>query len=193
MPCNDRPRSPVQSRMKRLALLMTIAVLVSGAKVKDKSKPVRAALEARYAELARAWQRRDLDAVLAFKDPHFTSVLPNGQVWDATAAEQATRSAFAAVETTFSQHNDLDTILVRGDTAEAAVRQHWVRRQRKAGAVRLVDTHARQHEWWIRRGSQWFLLRVTQVRPGPWFVDGKQVDPSKPYDPDAPPFKGASP
>ena len=181
--------------MRRTALLILIALLVSGAgpKIKDKSKPVRAALEARYAELALAWQRRDLDAVLAFKDRGFTSVLPNGQVWDATAAEQATRSAFAAVETTLSQTNDLDTILVRGDTAEAAVRQHWVRRQRRAGAVRLVDTHARQHEWWIRRGSDWLLFRVTQVRPGPWFVDGKQVDPSKPYDPDAPPFKGDSP
>jgi len=178
--------------MRRLCFLFLFAVVAGGAgpKLKDKSKPVRTALEARYAELARAWQRRDLDAVLAFKDRQFTSVTPNGQVWDATAAEQATRSAFAAVETTLSQTNDLDTILVRGDTAEAAVRQHWVRRQVKGGAVRLVDTRARQHESWIRRGETWFLFHVDRVKPGPWYVDGKKVDPSKPYDPDAPPFEG---
>jgi ketosteroid isomerase-like protein len=190
LPSNGSAGETIQHRMKRFAFLLLVALLAVGAKFKDKSKPVRAALTARYAELADAWRRRDLDAVLAFKDPHFTSVLPNGQVWDATAAEQATRSAFAAVETTFSQTNELDTILVRGDTAEAAVRQHWVRRQKKGGAMRLVDTRARQHEWWIHLDGQWFLFHVDRVRPGPWYVDGKKVDPSKPYDPDAPPFEG---
>jgi hypothetical protein len=35
----------------------------------------------------------------------------------------------------------------------------------------------------------WKLKLIDDVRPGAWIVDGKRVDPSKPYDPDAPPYK----
>ena len=78
---------------------------------------------------------------------------------------------------------------MNGDTAAAEIDQHWVRRQQKAGALRLVDTRAHQRETWVRRGKEWFLWRVDQVNPGPWIVDGKETDPRRPYDPNAPAFE----
>ena len=33
------------------------------------------------------------------------------------------------------------------------------------------------------------LLFVDDVHRGVWRIDGKRIDPSKPYDPDAPPYK----
>jgi hypothetical protein len=30
---------------------------------------------------------------------------------------------------------------------------------------------------------------VDHVQPGPWIIDGKRIDPSKPYDPKAPAWK----
>ena len=157
---------------------------------KAKPKPVRAALTARYAELADAWRRRDPAAVLALRDPGFVAIPATGEAWDAAAGERYTRAAFAQVETTLVLTFDLGTIDLRGDTADVEVAQHWVRRQQKAGRSRRVDTRARQHECWIRRAGAWWLARVDRVRPGAWIVDGKRVDPSKPYDPAAPPYEG---
>lgn len=175
-----------------MRLLLLVALLSAGASIprdKDKSKPVRAALNARYAELADAYRRHDMDAVMAMRAPDFFAVQASGARWDRSAVEAYTRAAFAQVETTLVMTNDLDVIDVHGDTADAAVAQHWVRRQQKAGAARLVDTRARQHETWVRKGSSWMLWRVDRVQPGEWIVDGKRIDPSKRYDPDAKPFE----
>jgi ketosteroid isomerase-like protein len=181
--------------MKTLAFALLVALATAGSaatgfKDKDKSKPVRVALTARYAELADAWRRHDLAAVLAMRTPDVVAIQASGQTWDAEAVARYTRAAFAQVESTLTLTFDLDTIDVRGDSADAAVAQHWVRRQMKAGQSRLVDTSARQHETWVRRGNTWSLARVDRVRPGVWLVDGKRIDPSKPYDPSAPPFTG---
>lgn len=186
--------------MKTFAFILLVTLVASGSdavgskaigpKAKDKSKPVRTALTARYAELADAWRRRDLAAVLAMRTPDFVAIQASGEAWDAEAGARYTRAAFAQVESTLTLSFDLDTIEVRGDSADAAVAQHWVRRQMKAGQARLVETRAHQHETWVRHGDGWFLARVDRVRPGVWIVDGKRVDPSKPYDPSAPPFTG---
>lgn len=186
--------------MKTFAFVLLVALAATGsgaigsktigAKIKDKSKPVRAVLTARYAELANAWRRRDPAAVLALRTTDFVAIQVSGEAWDAEAGARYTRAAIAQVESTLTLTFDLGTIEVQGDSADAAVAQHWVRRQMKAGQSRLVDTRARQHETWVRRGDTWFLARVDRVRPGVWIVDGKRVDPSKPYDPSAPPFRG---
>ena len=65
----------------------------------------------------------------------------------------------------------------------------WLRRQQQAGALRLVDTRARQRETWVRERGAWMLWRVDHVVPGPWIIDGKRVDPSRPYNPEAPPYQ----
>jgi hypothetical protein len=131
-----------------------------------------------------------LAAVLAMRTPDFVAIQASGQAWDAEAGARYTRAAFAQVESTLTLSFDLGTIELRGDSADALVAQHWVRRQMKAGQSRLVDTSARQHETWVCRGDAWSLARVDRVRPGVWRVDGKRIDPSKPYDPLAPPFTG---
>lgn len=175
-----------------IVLSMTLAILGradSSLAAKLKPKPVRAALEKRYAELADAYFRHDLDAALRIKAKDFQAISPTGQVMDAETMAGYVRGSFATVETTFVLTNEIETIDLHGDKAAAEVHQHWVRRQKKAGAVRQMDTQAHQRETWILRDGQWLLWRVDHVKPGPWFVDGKQVDPSKPYDPNAPPYQ----
>ena len=165
-------------------------VIISGrTKVKSKPKPVRKALEARYAAISEAYRLKDPDAVLRMRTDDFHAVLPSGRVWDAAASAQYTRAGFVQSETTLTLTFEIGTIDVHGDTAAAEIHQHWVRRQQKAGALRLVDTHAHQRETWVRRTNAWLLWRVDHVNPGPWIVDGKQIDPSKPYDPNAPSYE----
>jgi hypothetical protein len=156
---------------------------------KHKPKPVRAALEARYAEMVRAYRDDDPDRILGLRAARFHAVTPTGEIWNAERSADYTRAAFAQVETTLALTFDLGTIDVHGDTAAVEVDQHWVRRQQKAGASRRVDTRARQRETWVRERGVWLLWRVDRVVPGAWLVDGKRVDPSRPYDPAAPPHR----
>ena len=156
---------------------------------KSKPKPVRRALEARYEEAREAYRRKDPDTVIRMRTEDTFSITPSGQIWDAATIAQYIRSGFAQVETTLVPTFDIGTIDVKGDTAAANIDQHWVRRQQKAGAARLVDTRANQRETWVRRGGEWLLWRVDQVVPGAWIVDGKRIDPSQPYDPNAPRYK----
>lgn len=165
-------------------------MIISGrTKVKDKSKPVRKALEVRYAEIREAYRVKDPEAVLRMRTEDFHAIMPSGERWDAAASAQYTHAGFAQVDTTLSLTFDIGTIEVQGDTAAAEIDQHWVRQQQKAGARRHVDTRAHQRETWILRDGAWRLWRVDHVQPGPWIVDGKRIDPSKPYDPKAPAWK----
>jgi Domain of unknown function (DUF4440) len=175
-----------------VACVTTLASAPSGSlgDSKLKPKPIRAALEARYKAISEAYRLRDPDTVLRLRTHDFRAVMPSGQVWDAATSAEYTHQGFAQVETTLVLSFGLGTIDVLGDTAAAEIDQHWVRRQRKAGALRLVDTRAHQRETWLRRGGGWLLWRVDHVAPGPWIVDGKRIDPNRPYDPNAPPWRG---
>jgi hypothetical protein len=154
---------------------------------------VRKALEGRYAAISEAYRRKDPDVVLRMRTADFNAIMPSGQISDAATSAQYVRAGFAQVETTLTLTFEIGTIDVQGDTAAAEIDQHWVRRQQKAGAVRDVDTRAHQRETWVHRRGNWLLWRVDRVVPGPWFVNGKLVDPSKPYDPNAPAFKPPRP
>jgi Domain of unknown function (DUF4440) len=155
---------------------------------RDKSKPVRRALEEQYARLAQANRDKNLAALLALRSPDFTAKLPNGQVWNYEQAAAYSRAAFEQVQSIISLTNDIQTIEVHGNEAVAIVHQQWSRMQIKAGKLRRVDTSAVQRETWVNTPEGWRLKLVDEVHPGAWYVDGKRIDPSKPYDPDAPPF-----
>jgi len=45
-----------------------------------------------------------------------------------------------------------------------------------------------QTETWIYVNDEWKLKSVDNVHEQKRFVDGKRVDPTKPYNPDDPPF-----
>ena len=74
------------------------------------------------------------------------------------------------------------------DHATATVLQHWYRTQDMAGAARRVETNAVQDEHWVRTAGGWKRGDIGEISQGASFVDGKRVDITKPYDPDAPPY-----
>ena len=155
---------------------------------RDKSKPVRRALEAQYARIAQANINKDLAALLALRAPDFSARTPSGEVWNYEQMANYSRLAFEQVQSTITLTNEIETINLNGDEAVAIVHQHWVRMQMKKGKLRRVDTSAVQRETWVNTADGWKLKLVDDVHPGVWIVDGKRVDPSKPYDPDAAPF-----
>ena len=72
--------------------------------------------------------------------------------------------------------------------AVAEVLQEATRYRELEGRRRRVDTSILQRETWAKTTDGWKLKSVDNVRDQKRLVDGKRVDPSKPYGPDAPPY-----
>ena len=157
-------------------------------RIKDKSKPVRAALEAQYAKIAQAYYDDDPEPVRTLRTGNFSVQLPDGSRHSKEQTEGYLKASFEQVQRTLHVSFDIDTIEVHGDTAAAEIHQQWRREQNKAGQLRTVETEAHQREWWLNTSQGWRLFFIDNVRPGVWKVDGKRIDPSKPYDPEAAPY-----
>jgi hypothetical protein len=72
--------------------------------------------------------------------------------------------------------------------AVAEVLQEATRYRELAGKRRKVETSVVQRETWAETPDGWKLKSVDNVRDQRRFVDGKRVDPTKPYNPDDPPY-----
>ncbi|MGI8898622.1 MAG: nuclear transport factor 2 family protein [Pyrinomonadaceae bacterium] len=157
--------------------------------LRDKSKPMRRALEEQYAKIAEATRKKDLVALLALRTPDFTVKTANGETWSYEHSADYIRRGFEQVQSIVSLSFAIETINVSGNEAAAIIHQQWSRMQIMKGKLRRVDTSAVQRETWINTPEGWRLKLIDDVHPGAWLVDGKRVDPSKPYNPEAPPYE----
>jgi ketosteroid isomerase-like protein len=148
---------------------------------------VRRELEASYSRLADANRRKDLDALLAQRTRDFVAEMPGGLRNDFDAMANYTRAMFQQVERIANLSNTILKLSLNGDEATATVFQQFSRTQTKAGRLRNIDTSVIQDETWVRTTEGWKVRRVSNIHARKWYVDGKRVDPTRPYDPEAPP------
>lgn len=156
----------------------------------DSKKVVRYELQKQYAKFAEALMNKDSLLSCSLIHPDSKTTLPNGDVWDAQKTCEYMIASFRQVQKTYKVSFDLDTIQHNNDTAAVLVHQYWHRSQMKAGKIRDVETTADQWETWVRKDGVYLRCKIDRIVPGIWKVDGKRVDPSKPYNPDAPEYKG---
>lgn len=145
-------------------------------------------LEARYEQLAEANRQKDLDTLLALRTRDFIAELPGGSKNDYNAAADYSRAMFQQVDRIAVLSNTILKLSVQGNEATATVFQQFSRTQMKPGLLRNVETSAIQDETWVRTPEGWKNRRVSNIHARKWYVDGKRVDPNKPYDPNAPPY-----
>ena len=180
--------------MKRLFLFVFSALItgcLSLAVVRAQDDPeVRKELEAQYKKLAEAHDKRDLKAIVALKTADFHAILPDGRVGDSKMMEQYSRQFLETNQPPYNQRFTIQKLLVSENKliAVAEVFQEVTRYRELAGKRRKVDTSVVQRETWTKTPDGWKLKSVDNVRDQKRFVDGKRVDPTKPYDPDAPPY-----
>lgn len=169
--------------------LLTHAAAIH-ARAQDTEATVRAELDARYTELARAHDRKDLAAIVAMKTPDFHAIFPDGKVGDARVMEEYSRQFLATNEPPFNIRVRILKLSVSPNQliAVAEVQQEVSRFRDLAGKSRKVETSVVQRETWSKIGKVWKLKSVDNVHDQKRFVDGKRVDPTKPYDPNAPAF-----
>jgi len=149
---------------------------------------IRRELDARYAELEGANRRKDLDALLALRTRDYVAEMPGGQTMDYDALTGYARAMLQQVETIAKLSNTILKLSINGEEATATVFQQFSRTQMKGGKLRNVDTSVIQDETWVRTPEGWKHRRVSNIHARRWYIDGKRVDPNKPYDPDAPPY-----
>jgi tetratricopeptide (TPR) repeat protein len=156
--------------------------------VRDKSHPVRKALDAVYARIAEAVRKKELDVLVAFYSPDFQVKVPTGEAWNLEQTVGYLRNGFAQVKETIHTSNTILRLAVCGDQATATVLQQWYRTQWVTGKLRRVETNAVQDEHWVKTPDGWKREGIDEIRDGAAFLEGKRVDPTRPLDPEAPAY-----
>jgi len=180
--------------MKRLLLtiLSALFIVCLNATVihAQDDQTVRKELEAQYKKLAEAHDRRDLKAIVALKTQDFHAIFPDGRVGDSRVMEEYSRRFLANNQPPYNQKFTIQKLTVSENRliAVAEVFQEVTRYQDLEGKRRKVDTSVVQRETWSKTPDGWKLKCVDNVRDQKKYIDGKRIDPSKPYNPDDPPY-----
>ncbi|HEY2972809.1 MAG TPA: DUF4440 domain-containing protein [Pyrinomonadaceae bacterium] len=139
---------------------------------RDKSKPVRKAIEEWIAHNIAAFNAKDVAAVMALRTDDFHTVTPDGKVNTRADMEAYTKLFLDRIDHFISQEFQIGTIDIQGDQASADVTQKTVRMQRLPdGTVHKVEAGAVQRETWKRTTQGWKLYTVDNVRDTRVLVD----------------------
>ena len=155
---------------------------------------VRKELDAQYKRLGEAHDKKDLKAIAALKTQDFYSILPDGRVADVKVMAENTKNFLETNQPPINSRFTIQSLSVSPNKliAVAEVFQEVSRFRDLEGKRRKVETSVVQRETWSKTADGWKLKCVDSVRDQKRFVDGKRVDPNKPYDPNAPAFEPAT-
>ncbi|MGA9768064.1 MAG: nuclear transport factor 2 family protein [Blastocatellia bacterium] len=156
--------------------------------LRDKSKPVRRALEVQYAKLAESIRNKDFAAFQALRTSDFSTRGLNGEPYSGEQMAARAKSMLEGIQHLIDISFTIGTINLRGDEAIATIHQRFSRMQYIEGVIRKVETSVTQDETWVNTQEGWKLKFVENERDLMWFVDGKRIEPGKPYDPDGQPY-----
>lgn len=177
---------------KRLSVAFFIAALIrlNAPVLAQEDADIRKELEAQYKKLTEAHDKKDLKAILALKTADFHTFFPDGRIGDSKLMEEYSKGFLERNQPPFNIKFTIQKLTVSYNKliAVAEVFQEMTRYQDLAGKRHKVETSVVQREIWAKTLDGWKLKSVDNVRDQKKFVDGKPVDPSKPYNPDDPPY-----
>ena len=155
-------------------ILPLLAALILPVEILAQTEATRKELEAVYQRNTSAFLGFDVKAVMALRAPDFHTVTPDGTTRDRAAMETYTLGFLNGVKQWNRITFTIDSLRVSGDTAFAIVSQHLDRMAlRPDNAVHHVQTWVTQREIWIRRGGEWLMWRVDQLRNQRRVIDGQ--------------------
>jgi ketosteroid isomerase-like protein len=141
---------------------------------RDKSKPVRRAIEEWYARNIAAFNAKDLAAIMALRADDFHTLTPDGKVNSRADMETRTKLFLNRIDHFISQEFRIGTIEVAAELASADVTQNTVRMQRLPdGTLHKVEASVVQRETWRRTTEGWKMYLVDNIRDGSVLVEDK--------------------
>ena len=141
---------------------------------RDKSKPVRSAIEEWYDRNIAAFNAKDVAAIMDLRTADFHTITPDGKVNTRADMEERTKLFVGRIDHFISQDFKIGTIEVQGDLASAYITQRTVRMQRfPDGTLHKVEAGAVQRETWKKTESGWKLYKVDDIRDDGLLVDDK--------------------
>ncbi len=152
---------------------------------------IKKIINKRYIALAAAMESRNMAKILSFKTADFHSVTPDGRVHDHESMKEYSRQFITNSIPPYNIKNTILNLRLSDNKLVAVVDvfQEAARKRDLAGKIREVKTSVLQTETWIFINKQWKLKLVDNVHDQKRFVDGKRVDPGKPFNPDDPVFE----
>ena len=156
-------------------------VKVKGGKLieRDKSKPVRSAIEAWYDLNIEAFSKKDLASIMALRTDDFHTTTPDGKLNTRTNMEAYTKRLLDRIDHFISQDFEIGTIDVQGDLASADVTQKTVRMQRLPdGTLHKVEARVVQRETWKHTAQGWTMYTVDNIRDRSILIDDKPYQPA---------------
>jgi len=142
--------------------------------VRDKSKPVRKAVEDWYARNTEAFKAKDVAAIMALRAADFHTSTPDGRTNTLSDMKAYTERFLGMIDRFISQEFQIGTINVDGALASADVTQKTIRMQRfPDGTLHKVEAGVVQRETWKKTTEGWKLYRVDNIRDGYLLVDDK--------------------
>lgn len=180
-----------------LAQLSKDAAAYASYKLEDKKsdielytlKAARRNIEKQYRKMEIAQQNVDIQMLLSLTHPDYKAYTPSGEVWDYKKLEMYWTGGLKQVVSTEALENNIRSFTLNKDTAVILINQVWKRKQWMADKIREVSTDAQQTETWIHTTDGWKRWKIENVSNRGALVDGKRVDITKPYDPNAPEYK----
>jgi ketosteroid isomerase-like protein len=172
-------------------VLSTIIFLLLNGLVYSQDNPIlQRQLETQYKKLAEAYAKRNLKTIAALKTPDFHAVFIDDKVGDAKTMQKYAEQFLNINQSPLSIKFTIQKLTVSENrlVAVADTFQQAVRYQELSGKRRKVETSAVQSWTWIKTPGGWKLKLIDSLRDRKRFVDGKPVDPMKPYNPDDPPY-----
>ena len=148
--------------------------------MRDKSKPVRQAIEAWYASNMEAFKAKDVAALMALRSDDFHTITPDGKVNTRADMEERTKLFLSRIDHFITQDNQIGTIEVSGNLASADITQKTVRMQRfPDGTLHKVEGEVVQRETWKQTAGGWKLHKVDNIRDKGLLVDDKPYKPNR--------------
>lgn len=156
----------------------TVTLLLVLAVLPQPTKPtVREELEAQYAKLSAANERKDLAAIAALKTDTFYTIGPKGELSDRITMEGYSRRFVEGIRPPITIKQTIVDLKVSENelVAIVTVHQEVSRRREIDGVLRTVETSVVQRETWVRpkRDDPWKLQFVDDVRDQKRLIDGK--------------------
>jgi ketosteroid isomerase-like protein len=178
-------------RPQPICLILALGIMAASPTFAEEDAEVRKALEIQYRNLAEAHDQKDFAAIADLKTEDFHAIFPDGRVGDVRTMQEYTRRFVEENRPPFGIRNTIRELAVSENRliAVVVVFQQASRMREMAGKLRRVETSVVQRETWAKKPGGWKLKSVDSVRDQRRYVDGKRVDPTKPYAPDAPPFE----